>query len=923
MTTYSNKRRYPGPVPYTESDQNVFKGRHLELDNLYHLINNQALTVLYGKSGIGKTSIVEAGLVPIFNEDNNYQIINVRFHGYKGEESILPVQRFKNVLLGLREKNPEPTFLEKFKLEDTSVWRIFKELSINNQQKKSFLIIFDQFEELFSYNDKSILELQKALSSIINYEIPQEYWDKMNEAAEKDEEFLNDTERELIYSEILVRVLFIIKRNKLHLFNRFSTYFPNILKNAYNLTELTKEGAIDAIKLPAAEKGDFIVAPFEYEKSAIEFLLEHLEDPKSKKIDTAHLQILCYDIEDIVFKKQIKLVNKGEKVANKNILVKQKDLKDISDSIERFFIKKISEFKKPYRNPVKRLLENRLVNELGYRQPEFIDRALNYLESEHYLNIEEAKSIIQKLKDSHLIRESWTESQSYIELAHDKLLDPILKSRNEFRKTVEQKKIESDLNDVRIYNRQLKSYQRLAISCAIILAGFTVFLVYQNKKIQEQKSLISDEIVIQDEKLKLISKQSLQIFEQNVLDNIDDVKDSISELKYDGALEKALRIEEAAFLTKTELSKSDNRKLVNSLEAKEFSFTLFELGYFFAESLELEKAQNAILSYHRLKGSKPLDSSKVFSLNTRRSLRTYLNTLDHKSFEVFDSIYYPRMIEIPGGEFIAGMDSLLVKKLNNKGRSILIDTYEKPATKLNIDSFYIAETETTIAQYYLFTQTDSTVSFPFARFKEYFSERKPTKDLPMADVSWTDAVKYCNWLTKRNYNRRGLYIISKSNRVEIDPNWSNQFRLPTEAEWEYAAKEWPKSEATIFSGSDNYLEVGNLYDKSNDISTFFRKAYQFPKPVAQKRPNKFGLYDMTGNVWEWTNDLCSPRYSFEDSHNPRGRNQDIITYNDKRVIKGGAVRTTAGVYTNTIRLCIAQLDGKEAVFGFRVCQSVH
>jgi sulfatase modifying factor 1 len=157
---------------------------------------------------------------------------------------------------------------------------------------------------------------------------------------------------------------------------------------------------------------------------------------------------------------------------------------------------------------------------------------------------------------------------------------------------------------------------------------------------------------------------------------------------------------------------------------------------------------------------------------------------------------------------------------------------------------------------------------------------------PVERVRWRDAKEYCNERSRLE----GLKPCYNEKTPDWDCDYSaNGYRLPTEAEWEYAAR----------AGSDGPDDYGSP-DALRQYAWFADNSDQKTHPVGQKKPNAWGLYDMYGNVSVWCEDVYDPNYyrhsPAADPHGPPGPGRDV-----KRVLRGGNWKASADMCSVTRR----------------------
>jgi formylglycine-generating enzyme required for sulfatase activity len=203
------------------------------------------------------------------------------------------------------------------------------------------------------------------------------------------------------------------------------------------------------------------------------------------------------------------------------------------------------------------------------------------------------------------------------------------------------------------------------------------------------------------------------------------------------------------------------------------------------------------------------------------------------------------MVLVPGGSFMMG---------DHDGRPD-----EKPHT-VSVSSFYIDK--------YLVTQE------LYEKIMGVNPSKRKAGNNPVERTQWTDAVRFCNKCSELE----GLTQSYDVNTWTCSFN-ADGYRLPTEAEWEYACR----------AGSDGKYCFGDAESELPGYAWFKPHSQGKPQPVGQKLPNRWGLFDMYGNVWEWCNDYYSATYYQESpGENPKGPSAGT-----KRVLRGGAWDCTA------------------------------
>ena len=410
------KDRYPGLRSFEDDDfeRKLFFGRDKEAHTLLYLVLAENLVVLFAKSGIGKTSLINAGLLQPLR-DHGCIPFKIRFR----DDGRDPLQTIYTEI----EKEVEELKFENTPGERQSLWQYFKTAEF--WDKNNFLLtpvlILDQFEEFFRYYTQK--EREKFITQL----------------AELGKETTIEGHPSQTATPPRVKILISIRDDYLGLLEEMAVEIPGIFRNRFRLTALQWEQASKAITMPAQieiEDCAFAVEPFNYAHDTIEMMLNFLcekqeREPgaRTKEVEVFTIQLLCHHIE-----KEIKGTDK--KLVLRSMLGGVDGMREM---IESFYSDSIEQLSSPEEKEVARQVCEEILIYENHR----ISSPERKIINETGISSE----TLDKLEELRLLRREEGVGGKYYELSHDTLVEPILQSRQ--KREEEEKRQEFEL---RLYN---------------------------------------------------------------------------------------------------------------------------------------------------------------------------------------------------------------------------------------------------------------------------------------------------------------------------------------------------------------------------------------------------------------------------------------------------------------------------------------
>jgi hypothetical protein len=505
--------RYPGVQPFTENNKAVFFGRDDDRTELLKYISLENLVVLFGKSGLGKTSLLNAAVLPELRRESNYQPLLIRFNNYNELTLFSPSDIFNNYIHSFC---PEPSFIDLIPVSQVSLWQSLKKLQLENAQYESgkFILFMDQFEEFFTYPN-GIEDFSEQLADLLNSRIPSEFKKTLRRSLAVDEELqaaLTDERHDKLMEPLDVKVVISIRSDKMSLLNNLKDCLPNILANCYELKPLNEQQARSAITKPATMDGDFLSPPFTFDGDALTHIMAFLQKDSAgdkkrlEPVESFQLQIICRFIENKVIEKKI-----GSQVHKADIDV------DLDKVLEQYYDEEIGRLSEYEQALAREFIEDGLILDKEKRRTSLDIGVLRNT----YPQVKD--ELLSKLVNTHILR---AEPNSFgtisYELSHDTLVEPVLKKKRvreeeaRIKEEAENRLREAEAKIIREKKRQRKIiYQILIVGISIVVGMLSYGFMHLNKAWREAESANMSASVANNLYRKISTSEKSKIIREN------------------------------------------------------------------------------------------------------------------------------------------------------------------------------------------------------------------------------------------------------------------------------------------------------------------------------------------------------------------------------------------------------------------------
>lgn len=410
-----------GLRPFTEETASYFFGRTEAIREIFLMVREHALTILFGESGLGKTSLLEAGLVPKLQVEG-YHPIRVLLDFSDSARAV--VQQVRWAMAGALAANglTASDWQERWAPLAT-LWEIFahRELRAPDSDVQRLILIFDQFEEIFTLaGDKTGADSRRAKQQSQVHELMNQLADLLENRPPiaLQESFRKDRSRARIYDTRcrLPRVVLSLREDYLSELEAWKAVMPSLMRNRMPLRPLTGLEALEAVVEPG-RKGTHPLVSKEVGEVIVRHVARVQKDVPLEQIEAVPplISLLCERLN------AARIATKQDYISAELVTGESEDI------LEQFYNEVFEELPEPTRSIARKFVEEELLTIGGHRKPVPWEDALNSLDGK---GMSEPRKVLDDLIRGRLLTSERRGGLACIEITHDVLAPLVARSRD-------------------------------------------------------------------------------------------------------------------------------------------------------------------------------------------------------------------------------------------------------------------------------------------------------------------------------------------------------------------------------------------------------------------------------------------------------------------------------------------------------------